>query len=155
LSEDPLTGRRKHEVVWLGLKVYERTEETEVSKWADQSSVPEIYPARFGWNVITRTNRGWFTGSTIGCGGGYRIPDMIFQGQIALDGQTREATLRSYQDDSVEAYYLHGSTVGVQRRWAALPKSPTDTPRSTRVHTGWEQDAGVNTLLRLDSTIVN
>jgi hypothetical protein len=120
--EDPLTGRRKHESIWVGLTLSNQVEENEVSRWADRHSIPDIYPGRFGWTPITRTERRWFSASSIACGGGYDIPKRIFDGKIAMDGLTREEILQRYQADIVAAYAEHASTTGAQRKWVASKK---------------------------------
>jgi hypothetical protein len=120
--EDPLTGRHMHESIWLGMTTSSHIEENEVSKWADRNSIQGIYPARYGWSVITREARGWFSRSSIACGGGLDIPNQIFRGQIALDGLTREQALQQYQTDLVAAYNEHGSMIGAQRKWLAYRK---------------------------------
>lgn len=127
--EDPLTGRHKSEVVWMGLRMHHRIEENEVSKWADQCSVPEIKPLQFGWSDRFSSERGWFTGTTVYCDGGYGIPERIFRGYIVVDGQSKRETLQSYQNDLAEEYYLRGSTELVQRRWAWRDQPLADSQR--------------------------
>lgn len=119
LYEDPLTGRRLRETIWLGMFPFKQIEETEVSRWADEHSNPEVYPGRFGWNLITQTNGGWFGLGAIRCGGGFRIPDRISRGEIAVDGQKPEDTLRQYQSEYIAAYNEQGLTREVQYIWSA------------------------------------
>jgi hypothetical protein len=118
--EDPLTGRRKRESNWLGLALSNQVDEDEVSRWADRNSIPGTYPARYGWTVISRTQRGWFSPSWIACGGGFDIPKRIFHKEIAIDGLTREETLQRYQTELVAAYTEHHSTIAAQRKWGAI-----------------------------------
>jgi hypothetical protein len=117
--EDPLTGRRMRESIWLDLTLSRQIEENEVSKWADGNSIPEVYPARFGWTAITREERGWFSRRSIACGGGYDIPNRILRGQIAIEGLTPEKTLQKYQTEFIAAFNEHESAVGIQRAWSA------------------------------------
>jgi hypothetical protein len=107
------------ESIWLGVELSKEIEENEVSRWADKNSIPDVYPARYGWTVIASTQRGWFSRGSIGCDGGFDIPSRIFRGQIAIDGLTREQVLQSYQTEFIAAYNEHGSTIGAQREWAA------------------------------------
>ena len=120
--EDSLTGRYLRESTWLGMTLCHRVEENEVSQWADRNSIEGSYPAQYGWTVVTREERGWFSGSTIACGGGFNIPNQIFNGQIAIEGLTREETLRRYQAELVASFNEHGSIIGAQRKWQANKK---------------------------------
>src|SRR5688572_18971891 len=94
--EDPLTGRTKQTATWLGITLFDRIEENDVSKWADGNSISGSYPAQYGWSPVTSEHSGWFTGSAIACGG-HGIPGRIQRGEIAVEGLTPEATLRKYQ----------------------------------------------------------
>ena len=117
--EDPLTGRRKRESIWLGVTLSDQIEENEVSKWADQNSAPGIYYAQYGWTQITREERGWFTSASIACGGGHDIPARIFRKEIAIKGLTSGEALQKYQGEIVTEFQEHYSTIGTQQKWAA------------------------------------
>lgn len=119
--EDPLTGRTKEESIWLGITLSSRIDKNEVAEWADRHSIEGIYSAKYGWLVSSTSQRWWFTGSMIGCGG-YGIPYRIYRGGIAIPGLTREETLQKYQTECVLAYEEHGSLMGVQDRWFKLDK---------------------------------
>jgi hypothetical protein len=95
-------------------------EESEVPRWADRHSIRGTYPARYGWTVITRTERGWFSASCVGCGGGFEIPKRIFDGRIAIDGLTREEILQRYQADIEAVFTEHHSTTAAQWKWGAI-----------------------------------
>jgi hypothetical protein len=119
--EDPMTGRARHTATWLGMTLYDRVEENEVSKWADVNSVAGTYPARYGWSPVTTEQSDWFTGMSIGCGG-HGIPGRIQRGEIAEKGLTPEQTLRKYQTELAAAFTEHSSTAGVQKNWLETAK---------------------------------
>jgi hypothetical protein len=120
--EDPLTGRLRHTTEWIGITLYDKIEENDVSAWADANSVAGTYPAQYGWSPVTREYRGWFTGMTIACGG-FGIPGRIYRGEIALAGLAPQQTLQQYQSELAAAYGVHGSTIGVQKSWSKQIKS--------------------------------
>lgn len=119
---DPLTGRVKHTETWIGLTLYDRIEENEVSKWADRNSIPGIYPGQYGWSHVTSTGREWFSRSWIACAGGLDIPARIYRSDIVIEGLTREETLQRYQTELVAYYREHGSTHGIERKWLQRTK---------------------------------
>jgi hypothetical protein len=121
VSEDPLTGRRLQTSTWLGMKLSRQIQENEVSQWADANSISGIYPARFGWSLVTSESKGWFSPTTIACGG-YGIPEQIHRGAIAIDGLTREEVLRKYQSELVAYYKEHDSTGRLQQQWRDLAR---------------------------------
>ena len=117
--EDPLTGRRKYESIWLGTTLSERIEESEVSRWADRNSAPGIFYGQYGWNRITREERDWFTSTSIACGRFHDIPELIFRKKIVIDGLTPEEVLQKYQGEIVAEYQEHVSIIGTQKKWGA------------------------------------
>lgn len=117
--EDQMTGRLKHESNWIGLMLYEKIEENEVSKWADNNSLQGLYPAQYGWTAVSSHGRGWFSSTEIACGGGHAIPLWIFMGKIKMDGLTREEVLKRYQTEVIALYNEHHSIESAERIWLA------------------------------------
>ncbi len=115
-EEDPLTGRTRDTIEWLGATIYTHVEENEVSRWADQHSIKGIYPAQYGWSYVTTQHRRWFGRGSIGCGG-YGIPIRIYRGEIKLDGVSKEGTLRKYQTALVENWKRSQSFLPVMEEW--------------------------------------
>lgn len=116
LEEDPLTGRHRHTVVWLGTVVRERVEEDDVSQWADQNSIGSIYPAQYGWTFVSGERRSWF-GPTAAGDGGSGVPQLIYKGDIEMEGLTREQILQVYQEELVGYWQEHKSTRAIQENW--------------------------------------
>jgi len=129
--EDPLTGRHKQESTWLGFTYYSQIQENDVSRWADKNSIPQVYAGKYGWSHASSTRCGWFTGTTIACGG-HGVPSRIMRGTIRVDGLTQEQALQQYQAELVTAFKEHGSTIGVQRMWVqkSNPTNSTGKPSS-------------------------
>ena len=117
LEEDPLTGRHQSTIKWLGATIGRHVVENEVSRWADKHSIQGIYPARYGWILVTTSSRGWFDRGEIGCKGGYDLPGRIFREQIKLDGLTKEEALRKYQTELVENCRQSRSYFPVIEEW--------------------------------------
>jgi hypothetical protein len=105
----------------MGWTLYTQVEESPVSKWAEQNSLPGVYPVQYGWSVVTSTRSRWFDSPMIACGG-FGIPGRIQRGEIMVDGLTQEETLQRYQAELIAAFNEHGSTLGVQRKWSQNKK---------------------------------
>lgn len=118
MHTDPLTGRVKVTKTWIGFSLDDRIVENEVTRWADQNSIPGIYPGQYGWSHVTSSEKEWFSGTCIGCSGSLDIPGRIFRGEIVIDGLTREEVLQQYQADVVASCRQPQSTRTVEFQWS-------------------------------------
>jgi hypothetical protein len=135
--EDPLTGRRRYETEWLGTTMLVRVQENEVSHWADQHSIKGIYPGQYGWSGVSVQSRSrWFGRTSIGCGGGHGVVQLIFHGYIKLDGSSREETLQRYQTELIENWKQHGSLLPAIKEWSrgTRYKNMVTNPTSPQVN---------------------
>jgi len=118
LEEDPLTGRRKRTITWLGAVIHCRISENNVSRWADENSAEGVSYSMCGWSYVASTERIWFRGVEEGSGG-YGIPRQIYRGDIKIGGLSREEVLREYQNELTDHWRAHESIERVLKKWRA------------------------------------